>query len=199
MKLDQCLQTIDKCLSEIHLFNKIIRFHRNEGFRSVFIRITGHIRKMDNNDTTDYLDISEDEINKTLIMTRDILIDNPIDDSMFEFFKAWLMLIKNWINNIVSIENFKNIDFSNSKKIIYQCETLIDNFLTMKESIDIMKRLLSRIDNFRHWMPPAFEVNKSFLRYLDEEPQVTEPQVTEPQVECDSECDSEDVINLIKV
>ncbi len=188
MKLEECLNIIDKVLSEELLFTKLISHTSAENFKNIFIRVNSHIRKLKNDETDDYLLITPEEIKDSFYAIKDILIEKPVNNITFNFVNAWSMLIKNWINNISQVEDFSMFDFSEIEPLIVQCSMLSENFLTMKQTVEILKRLNMRLNRFIEWTPPAFEINKNFIKYLDEEdPICTEDLNCSSNTECQPE------------
>jgi len=75
------------------------------------------------------------------------------------FFKDYALVLFNW-----NLSGYKDSD------IEAQCQSvtdLIDGNLTMREVTDIMREVGGRLNDMRSWNPPAFEISKSFLDYID--------------------------------
>ena len=105
--------------------------------------------------------VSIQRITENLDLVKHYVLFEPISKDMVGFFKDWVAVLFNWNNNITKDDEFA--------AKCSQVEMFIDGRLTMDETIGLLRTIGERMNNLRSWNPPAFEVSKSFLNYLDED------------------------------
>lgn len=76
-----------------------------------------------------------------------------------KFIELWSLVVFNWNENIC-----KSPAISDSCKEI---TLILNGYLTIREATDLLKIMIERMREFQGWQPPAFEISKHFIDYLD--------------------------------
>lgn len=86
-------------------------------------------------------------------------LESPVDKTFSQFSESWIYLVYNWNENTIKSPSIK-------EECIYT-QRLIEDFVSMKEVLDNLKFMNDRLKNFKSWTPPAFEISKHFIDYLE--------------------------------
>lgn len=127
-------------------------------FKQSFNYMQSNIKELEN-ENEELTKGDNNQILKTVKVIKERYLNNPVDNKFSCFADAWIYLVFNWNNNTIKSPTIKE-----------ECDyvhRLIEDFLTMKEVLDNLKYVNDRLKNFKSWNPPAFEVSKHFIEYLD--------------------------------
>ena len=127
-------------------------------FREVYNNIRKNIQELD--DEKKPTEFDHDQILETIRFLRQKAMYEPLDSYFTDFCRAWLFLVFNWNNNTCQSPTIKQ----ESETV----QRLLDNFISMSEVMILLKNLNNRLQHFKNWSPPAFEISKHFIDYLDE-------------------------------
>jgi hypothetical protein len=117
-----------------------------------------NIEEVDNNeDFTKWEDYNKSL--ETVKFIKSKYLNEPIDKEFGQFSDAWVYLVYNWNDNTIKSPSIM-------KECIYT-QRLIEDFITMKEVTENLKLINNKLNNFKSWNPPAFEVSKHFIDYLE--------------------------------
>jgi len=134
-------------------------FGREKGtFRMIYHGIRANIEEIDQE--KELTDVEVDKVFRTVKFLREKVMYDPLDDQTRCFIGNWVYLIFNWNSNT-----------GKSDKLKSECqlvERLVNGFITMHETMEIIKQVNRKLKDFKNWNPPAFEVSKSFINYFDE-------------------------------
>jgi len=161
MELKECLNTIDNFLKKGSLRYQLLSANTQEKFVKSVDMIKYHIDLMKKE-----LDPGENYpknlIPETLSVLRKYILEAPLDVEFRKFCVAYCELVFNWN------QNFKKGDEKIKEKVLFIIR-ILDQHLTILESIDVLRQLLSQLKSFREWTPPAFELSKHYLNILEED------------------------------
>lgn len=157
MNKEKCMEIISNGLYENYNI-AISLSKRKQLFEDSFKIISKHISDMEN-DLSINNDYDFDTIEKSVKFALDYVVDRHMNEELIHFFKAWFEIVYNWNNNVEKNESI-NRDCKSGLRIL-------DQNLSIRESIGTMKRCNEQMKRFVNWMPPAFEVSKHILSRLD--------------------------------
>lgn len=167
MDQQQCLGTIRDFLSN-GLKTKITFKDQGDHFRYSFGIMQKHIDELNAEKRPSEHDPRR--VHRTVEFLKETILYEPLDRGFQNFAWAWIFLVQNWNNNVGKSESMRrDCDY---------CIRLLDDFVSIKEATETMKVLNKKLRDFKSWNPPAFEVSKHFINYLEEEDNTKEK---EPQ------------------
>jgi len=159
MNKNECVGNIQRFLSqESFKVNSLLRGN-SEGFRKAFSIISRHIEEL-NNECENITNYDPSVITQTINYLKGIIIEDPITQEFADFADNWCLFVFNWNNNVL-----KNDDLG--KDTVFIQKALKQHF-TIIETIDVMKRMNKKFKEINNWNPPAFEVAKHYINYLEE-------------------------------
>lgn len=157
MNKEECLNAVSRFFGEDILCRSFLGKKREE-FIDTFEKVKKIITVMENDGIPQ--NYHEKEIKQSLSYLKNICMENPIGDRTSSFIRAWCELMSNVNNNTL-----KNEQIQGDAMFITR---IIDQHLTVVEAIDIMKQLNKKMRDLKQWNPPAFEVAKHYLNYLED-------------------------------
>lgn len=157
MDKQKCIDIIGNGLNSNFISFSLTR--KKEVFVDTFNMIRSHIAKMENDEEIEYT-YSIENLMETLNFSLDYVSTRHLNEDLTEFFTAWFTLIFNWNENL-----------NKNDEIGRKCRTgirLLEQFISIKEAIGMMKKCTDHMRRFSGWMPPAFEVSRHILDRLDD-------------------------------
>lgn len=97
-------------------------------------------------------------IQDTIYTLNEQFLNRGLSPNRITFIKSMLEFIFNWNSNIL---NDKII--TNSCSILYQS---LDLFQHLQKTIEILQKTLTTYQDLKSWLPPAFEISKTYLDEL---------------------------------
>lgn len=126
-------------------------------FRKSYKKIKKNIEELEVGE--EYTEYNIDEIHDTVRILKGILIRFPVDKPFVEFTNAWVFLVFNWNNN-----TYKNTALEQDALF---AERLVNSYISMNETIEILRHMNKLMMDYQSWQPPAFSINKAFLDHLE--------------------------------
>lgn len=160
MEKEKCIEIITNGLYEDNFYIIGSLGRKKQLFTNVYNIVSNHIDDMENDKEINQ-DYSFDEISESVKFALDYTTDRYLNEDLTHFFRAWFMFIYNWNSNVKNEEN-----------IARNCKSglrLLDQNLSIKETIGIMKKCNEQMRRLSNWMPPAFEVSRHILNRIDNE------------------------------
>ena len=105
--------------------------------------------------------VSSTRLLENIDTVREYVLFGSINENSVMFFEDWVLLIHNWNENVTKSDNLRLACRS--------VEMFVKGRKTMDETIAVLKTLNERMQRVKSWNPPAFEVSRSFLEYLDKD------------------------------
>lgn len=157
MNKEECLNVIKKGLNEGNLETKVFLGKFKENFQSTFDKIQKNIIVLENDGVPQ--NNYKEEIIDTLNMIQRIIAEDPISPNNSIFCKAWCELVVNVNNNSICSQKIEDK--------VHLINRFVDGHLTSLEAIETMKMLNKKLKDFKNWNPPAFEIAKHYINYLE--------------------------------
>lgn len=88
-----------------------------------------------------------------------IFVEQPIDDELTNFIKAYCSFLINWNENLAKNETLS----VRSVSLVRYC----DGLFTFRETVSMMREILSKFKEVKDWMPPVFQASAKYLEALD--------------------------------
>jgi len=158
MDINALYVTIESVLNGTHISRSFNNTNLND-FGRIYKAIRKNIEELESEADPTALPVNQ--VHATVCVLKNILLGAPCDKIFLEFTKAWLFLVYNWNNNTAQ-------DVALTDDCVFM-ERFTDSFLTMGETIEILKHLNKFVGDMKSWTPPAFEISKAFLNYIDED------------------------------
>lgn len=158
MNKDECVNKLKGFLSRETFVVSSFLGRNAENFRKSLAMILQNIEEMENDKEPSKLE--NEFIINTIRDLKNIVLDSPVYPEFSDFADNWCFLVFNWNNNVLKNEDL-NKDCLFIQRILRQHYTIV-------EAIDNLKFLNKKIRSFKDWNPPAFEVAKHYINYLEE-------------------------------
>jgi len=159
MEKKKCIEIInDSIFNDGFIITKL--GSKINDFQTCYNIINYHINILENDEniTDDY---NSNIIINSVNYSISYIIENYLNNKLVDFFKAWLTVIYNWNENIL-----QNNDLKMNCKVGLR---LLDQYISINESIEVLKKCCNNMKRYLNWSPPAFEVNKQIIERLNKE------------------------------
>lgn len=158
MDKKSCLTSIEKYLESGRLESNVFLGKRKVSMQKVFAKMKKNIVVLENDGLPQ--DNYKEEIINSLKHIRNTVMEVPVSKNDADFCLMWCELIGNINDNTE-----KDDEISKRLNFIVR---LINQHLTINESIEVLRALNKKFRDVKNWMPPSFEVAKHYLDYLQE-------------------------------
>ena len=157
MDQKDCHAIIEQMLNN-DLKSRVLLGHTLKDFQCAYGSVLDHIRALEADKEPEIPETEVDKVQRTIITLTEKVLYKALDRPFAEFVLAWTTLMNNWNKNTTNNPHLeRNIDI---------CQRFIQNFVTMNETMNVLKHLGTRLQQFEGWQPPAFKVAGHYLDYL---------------------------------
>ena len=156
MQVEQLFKEIEDFLND-EMESNIFLKDKREDFISTYNNIIKNIEEKEQNELL--TSFKHDIILELIRYIKKILLYDPLKPYYANFIHNWIFLVYNWNENICQSGDIKS-----------ECELikrLNENYLTMSETISLLKNLHQSLNNLNQWSPPAFEISKHVINKLE--------------------------------
>lgn len=153
-KLDKYIDSYES-IYIIHPKYKV-KFHESISLMKSHIDILTQDKTIENFDSTKIPQIIEQCINYLNI----VVSENKVNEELKKFCLDYSFLTSNWNQNVLKSNPLNS-------KIQYMLR-VINNTLTLDDSLSILKHLNKKLEQQLTWRPPAFELSDHYYNLLKE-------------------------------
>lgn len=133
--------------------------------------ITTDLSKLEKDEEVKVEQEDIDVLHNTLNFCKRLILDEPITERLSELVKNICLVMHNWNINLGKDETVhKDIKF---------LSTAIDQHYTLSQAIEILKRILGKIENLDHGSDNINSISAHYLQALDKIHEVTDDECKE--------------------
>jgi len=157
MDKNECVESIKRFFNQRYMVTTFLGGNL-ENFRISFNTILQHIEKIENNEEID--DYDKTPVINSINFLKKVVDGSIVDVEQLNFVTNWCLFVFNWNNNVLKDKYLE-------KDIIYIQRATKQNH-TINEVHEILNRLSKEMKKYINSNPPAFEVAKHYINYLEE-------------------------------
>lgn len=155
--MDSVLSRLKDFTQDSELRNRLLGGYCDE-FNEVILSILNDVELLEKEEAA-VADIGR--IATFMETIKEMLLFNANTPDALHLFKDSSLLVFNWNNN-----THNNAALAGTVNAV---DNLVEGNLTLRETIQILKKMNDRMSNLQSWSPPAFEVSQHLMDALKKE------------------------------